>query len=70
MSADLVNPVALDDLLLDVVGAATPGMSVALLDDDLSELLLAWRHETEVRPIPELVDTPTAIATIQEGTAA
>lgn len=51
MSADLAIAVAADDLLLDVLGSATPDMCAALADDELCALLSAWRHEIEARPI-------------------
>ncbi|MET9228776.1 anti-sigma-D factor RsdA [Lentzea sp. NPDC003310] len=54
-----------DDRLLDALGSATPGAAGALGDDDLNALLLAWRNEVETEPFGELVDTDTAIATIQ-----
>jgi len=59
------HAVRASDRLLDSLGSATPTAR-----DRLGGLLLTWRHAIEVRPIPQLVDTPTAIATIQEGTAA
>lgn len=36
-----------------------------MVDDELNALLLAWRNEVETAPFGELVDTDTAIATIQ-----
>lgn len=52
------------DRLLDSVGSATPEAN-----DELSEALIAWREESEARPIPLLVDTPTAIDTINGAAA-
>ncbi|WP_229813139.1 anti-sigma-D factor RsdA [Lentzea flava] len=54
-----------DDRLLDALGSATPGAAGSLVDDELNALLLAWRNEVETAPFGELVDTETAIATIQ-----
>ncbi|MFS8101517.1 hypothetical protein LFM09_30770 [Lentzea alba] len=63
--ADDLSAVQADDRLLDALGSATPGAAGSLVDDDLNALLLAWRHEVETEPFGELVDTDTAIATIQ-----
>lgn len=63
--ADDLSAVQADDRLLDALGSATPGATGALGDDDLNALLLAWRNEVETEPFGELVDTETAIATIQ-----
>ncbi|MGW6449724.1 anti-sigma-D factor RsdA [Lentzea sp. NPDC055074] len=63
--ADDLSAVQADDRLLDALGSATPDAAGALGDDDLNALLLAWRNEVETEPFGELVDTETAIATIQ-----
>ncbi|PWK83930.1 anti-sigma-D factor RsdA-like protein [Lentzea atacamensis] len=63
--ADDLSAVQADDRLLDALGAATPGAAGSLVDDELNALLLAWRNEVETAPFGELVDTETAIATIQ-----
>lgn len=63
--ADDLSAVQADDRLLDALGSATPGVAGSLGDDDLNALLLAWRNEVETAPFGELVDTDTAIATIQ-----
>lgn len=60
---------AVDDQLLNDLGSATPGTNGALVDDELNALLLAWRYDSEAEPLPDLVDVPTAIATIQRGAA-
>lgn len=52
-----------DDQLLDRLGSATPGQPATELD----AALLAGRYATEATPIPDLVDTDTAIATIKAG---
>lgn len=53
------------DRLLDRLGSATPTAR-----DRLGGVLLRWRRVIEHHPIPELVDTPTAIDTIRKGEAA
>ncbi|SEQ78011.1 anti-sigma-D factor RsdA [Lentzea albida] len=63
--ADDLSAVQADDKLLDALGSATPGAAGSLVDDELNALLLAWRNEVETEPFTELVDTDTAIATIQ-----
>lgn len=63
--ADDLSAVQADDRLLDALGSAMPGAAGSLVDDELNALLLAWRHEVETEPLGELVDTETAIATIQ-----
>lgn len=63
--ADDLSAVQADDRLLDALGSATPGAAGSLVDDELNALLLAWRNEVETAPFGELVDTDTAIATIQ-----
>jgi hypothetical protein len=63
--ADDLSAVQADDRLLDALGSATPGAAGNLVDDELNALLLAWRNEVETEPFGELVDTDTAIATIQ-----
>ena len=63
--ADDLSAVQADDRLLDALGSATPGAAGNVADDELNALLLAWRNEVETEPFGELVDTETAIATIQ-----
>ncbi|MFD4644052.1 anti-sigma-D factor RsdA [Lentzea sp. NPDC058436] len=63
--ADDLSAVQADDKLLDALGSATPNAAGSLVDDELNALLLAWRNEVETEPFGELVDTDTAIATIQ-----
>ncbi|MDX8142645.1 anti-sigma-D factor RsdA [Lentzea sp. BCCO 10_0061] len=63
--ADDLSAVQADDRLLDALGSATPGAAGNVADDELNALLLAWRNEVETEPFGELVDTDTAIATIQ-----
>jgi hypothetical protein len=51
-----------DDALLDALGGRGP--AEGLVEDELNALLLAWRREVDSRPVGELVDTDTAVATI------
>ncbi|MFD7653068.1 anti-sigma-D factor RsdA [Actinosynnema sp. NPDC059797] len=53
-----------DDALLDALGGRNPEQADSLVDDELNALLLAWRREVDSRPVGELVDTDTAVATI------
>ncbi|QQQ75890.1 hypothetical protein IOD16_33310 [Saccharothrix sp. 6-C] len=53
-----------DDALLDVLGGRDGDQPDSLVDDELNELLLAWRREVDRPPMGELVDTDTAVATI------
>lgn len=53
-----------DDALLDALGGRDTQQTDALVDDELNALLLAWRREVDSRPVGELVDTDTAVATI------
>jgi hypothetical protein len=61
MPADLAA-VQADDALLDMIGA---GHTVSDTDDELTRVLAAWRREVHATPVPELVDTSTALATIR-----
>ncbi|HEX7308307.1 anti-sigma-D factor RsdA [Lentzea sp.] len=63
--ADDLSAVQADDKLLDALGSATPDAAGSLVEDELNAMLLAWRTEVETEPFGELVDTDTAIATIQ-----
>jgi len=58
------HPVAQDDDLLNAVGSAAPGV-IGIDDDELCALLLDFRARVEAHPIPELVDTEAAAATIR-----
>lgn len=53
-----------DDALLDALGGRAGEQPDSLVDDELNALLLAWRREVDSRPMGELVDTETAVATI------
>ncbi|MDT7711802.1 MAG: hypothetical protein QOG46_491 [Pseudonocardiales bacterium] len=61
MPADLAA-VQADDALLDMIGAGHPASDT---DDELTRVLAAWRREVHATPVPELVDTGTALATIR-----
>jgi hypothetical protein len=63
--ADDLSAVQADDRLLDALGSAAPDAAGSLVDDELNALLIAWRNEVETEPFGELVDTETAVATIQ-----
>lgn len=52
-----------DDALLDALGGRGHAAE-GLVEDELNALLLAWRREVDSRPVGELVDTDTAVATI------
>ncbi len=61
MPADLAA-VQADDALIDMIGAGhIPGD----VDDDLTQVLAAWRREVHAQPVPELVDTSAALAVIR-----
>ncbi|MEU5691265.1 anti-sigma-D factor RsdA [Actinosynnema sp. NPDC020468] len=53
-----------DDALLDALGGRDLDQDNPLVDDELNALLLAWRRDVDSRPVGELVDTDTAVATI------
>ncbi len=61
MPADLAA-VQADDALLDMIGA---GHTPSDADDELTRVLAAWRREVHAEPVPELVDTSTALAAIR-----
>jgi hypothetical protein len=63
MPADLAA-VQADDALLDMIGA---GQTASDTDDELTRVLAAWRREVHAAPVPELVDTRTALATIRSA---
>ncbi|GDY29281.1 anti-sigma-D factor RsdA [Gandjariella thermophila] len=59
--------VQVDDALLDALGGPDAELTGSLADHELNELLLAWRRDVDGEPIPELVDTDTAVTTIAAG---
>lgn len=56
-----------DDALLDALGGADSQMSTALSNNALNSLLLAWRRETDVEPLAELIDVDHAVDVITEA---
>lgn len=57
-----------DDTLLDTLGGREDRPAAEeLVDDDLCALLLEWRRETDRRPMPVLVDTPNAVAVLEQA---
>jgi hypothetical protein len=70
-SADRLTPdisvLQVDDALLDALGGADAELTGSFADQELNELLLAWRRDVDAEPIPELVDADTAVTTIAAG---
>lgn len=58
-----------DDALLDALGGSDPKVADELGQAELNELLLSWSREVDSEPMPQLVDTDTAIATIKTAKA-
>ncbi|WP_052345163.1 anti-sigma-D factor RsdA [Thermocrispum municipale] len=54
-----------DDALLDALGGSDRKVADELGSAELNSLLLAWSREVDSEPMPELVDTETAVATIR-----
>ncbi|WP_312872561.1 anti-sigma-D factor RsdA [Kibdelosporangium persicum] len=61
-----------DDALLDALAAKTidDAESVDFDDEQLNALLLAWRQDVDSVPVPEIVDTKTAVATVTAARSA
>lgn len=70
--ADDLAQVRADDALLDALAAKTNGdaESVDFDDEQLNALLLAWRQDVDSVPVPEIVDTKTAVATVTAARSA
>jgi hypothetical protein len=69
---DLVQ-VRADDELLDALAAQVRGEQAPAVDFDdeqLNALLLAWRQDVDSVPVPEIVDTKTAVATVTAAKSA
>jgi hypothetical protein len=69
---DLVQ-VRADDELLDALAAQVRGEEAPAVDFDdeqLNALLLAWREDVDSDPVPEIVDTKTAVATVTAARSA
>lgn len=62
-----LSALQVDDAMLDALGGADAEVTGAIDDQELKELLLAWRRDVDGAPIPELVDTDTAVTTIAAG---
>lgn len=54
-----------DDALLDALSGSDPKIADELGEAELNALLLSWRREVDSEPMPELVDTSTAVTTIR-----
>ena len=65
---DLVA-VQADDELINALAAGmtvtSPGRSGYGADDRVAAILAAWKADVDVDPIPELIDTDTAVATVR-----
>jgi hypothetical protein len=55
-----------DDALLDALGGRVIPAAEVLVDDDLCALLWAWRREVDAEPMAVLVDTPQAVALLEQ----
>jgi hypothetical protein len=53
-----------DDVLLNALGNASSPSSGVATEPEINALLLSWRHDVDAEPLPELVDTETAMRTI------
>lgn len=65
-----LSAVRADDALLDALGGSDRKVADDLGAAELNTLLLTWSREVDSEPMPELVDTETAIATIRSAKAA
>lgn len=68
-SAPDLTAVRADDALLDALGGSDRKVADELGASELNSLLLSWSREVDSEPIPELVDTETAVATIRAAKA-
>lgn len=59
-----------DDALLDALSGSDPKIADELGEAELNALLLSWRREVDSEPMPELVDTDSAITTIKTAALA
>lgn len=59
-----------DDALLDALGGSDPKAADEFGDQELNELLLAWRRDIDSQPLPELVDLDTAVTTVKTAALA
>ncbi|MFC4001486.1 anti-sigma-D factor RsdA [Prauserella oleivorans] len=65
-----LSVVQADDALLDALGGPDPRVADSLGDQELNALLLAWRRDIDSEPMPDLVDTPTAVTEIRTAALA
>lgn len=65
-----LSAVRADDALLDALGGSDRKVADDLGAAELNTLLLTWSREVDSEPMPQLVDTETAIATIRAAKAA
>jgi hypothetical protein len=65
-----LSAVQADDALLDALGGSDPKAADEFGDQELNELLLAWRRDIDSQPMPELVDLDTAVTTVQTAALA
>lgn len=56
-----------DDAMLDAVHGRHAGAVPERADEDLVELLAAWRADIDARPMPELVSLDEAVAAVESG---
>lgn len=68
-AADL-SAVQADDALLDALGGSDPRVADGLGDQELNELLLAWRRDIDSEPLAELIDLDTAVITVKTAALA
>ncbi|MCU1683479.1 MAG: hypothetical protein JWQ81_4218 [Amycolatopsis sp.] len=68
-AADL-SAVQADDALLDALGGSDPRVADGLGDQELNDLLLAWRRDIDSEPLAELVDLDTAVTTVKTAALA
>ena len=59
-----------DDVLLSALSAGEPDRTGDVGDQELNELLLAWRRDIDSEPMAELVDTDTAVAAVRTAASA
>lgn len=68
-AADL-SAVQADDALLDALGGSDPKVADGLGNQELNALLLAWRRDIDSEPLADLIDTDTAITTVNTAALA
>nr|WP_052479318.1 anti-sigma-D factor RsdA [Kibdelosporangium sp. MJ126-NF4]CEL23600.1 FIG00997706: hypothetical protein [Kibdelosporangium sp. MJ126-NF4]CTQ93137.1 FIG00997706: hypothetical protein [Kibdelosporangium sp. MJ126-NF4] len=69
--ADDLAQIRADDELLDALAAKVDDAGPVDFDDEqLNALLLAWRQDVDSVPVPQIVDTRTAVATVTAARSA